>query len=88
MTRDESLYPDATTFKPERFLNEDGTLTDDTVDYAFGFGRRYISPWSTFYDSFSYFQNFRVCPGRHMADSMVRFLKSWLNPLTEESSVG
>ena len=53
MTRDESLYPDATTFKPERFINEDGTLTDDTVDYAFGFGRR-------------------VCPGRHMADSMVR----------------
>ncbi|KAM6489945.1 Cytochrome P450 [Amanita muscaria] len=40
MTRDESVYPDPGAFNPERFFKDDGTLNDDTVDYAFGFGRR------------------------------------------------
>ncbi|KAI0279677.1 cytochrome P450 [Russula brevipes] len=35
------LYPDPETFKPERFLNEDGTFRDDpTISLAFGIGRR------------------------------------------------
>ena len=42
MTRDEEVYQDADSFLPERFLKADGTLNDDTVDYAFGFGRRYV----------------------------------------------
>jgi len=35
------LYPDPEAFKPERFLNEDGTFRDDpTISLAFGGGRR------------------------------------------------
>ena len=41
MTRDEDVYQDANSFLPERFLKADGTLNDDAVDYAFGFGRRH-----------------------------------------------
>jgi cytochrome P450 len=43
MTRDEEVYQDADSFRPERFIKADGTLNDDTVDYAFGFGRRYVA---------------------------------------------
>nr|BAL05116.1 cytochrome P450 [Phanerodontia chrysosporium] len=42
MLHDEAIYPDPESFKPERFLTEDGTLRSD-VPYpieAFGFGRR------------------------------------------------
>ena len=45
------LYPDPEEFKPERFLNEDGTLRDDpVVTLAFGAGRR-ICPGRHFVDS-------------------------------------
>lgn len=33
-------YPHASEFNPDRFLNPDGTLTDDTVGIVWGFGRR------------------------------------------------
>jgi cytochrome P450 len=45
------LYPDPEAFKPERFLNEDGTLRDDPViTLAFGVGKR-ICPGRHFVDS-------------------------------------
>jgi cytochrome P450 len=38
---DPELYPDPEAFKPERFLNEDGTFRDDPgISLAFGVGRR------------------------------------------------
>jgi len=40
MCQNEEKYPNASEFKPERFLNSDGTLTDDTVSFVWGFGRR------------------------------------------------
>jgi len=47
------LYPEPDIFKPERFLNADGSLRDDpNLVSAFGFGKR-------------------ICPGRHLADSMM-----------------
>lgn len=43
MTHDETKYPDPMAFKPERFINPDGSLNDDDRIMAFGFGRRYVS---------------------------------------------
>ncbi|KAG1818148.1 cytochrome P450 [Suillus subaureus] len=40
MSQNEQKYPNPSQFSPERFLNADGDLNDDTVDMAFGFGRR------------------------------------------------
>jgi cytochrome P450 len=44
MTRDEEVYPDPESFKPERFM-KDGALNKeirDPRDIVFGFGRRYV----------------------------------------------
>ncbi|KAF8551312.1 cytochrome P450 [Imleria badia] len=41
MAHDETRYPNAHAFIPERFLNDDGSLKpNDTTHIAFGFGRR------------------------------------------------
>ncbi|KAH0833379.1 cytochrome P450 [Lanmaoa asiatica] len=40
ITRDETRYPNAEKFIPERFLDAQGMLTDDSADFVFGFGRR------------------------------------------------
>ncbi|KAG1821987.1 cytochrome P450 [Suillus subaureus] len=40
MSQNEQKYPNPSQFSPERFLNADGNLNDDTVNMAFGFGRR------------------------------------------------
>ncbi|KAG0700293.1 cytochrome P450 [Suillus ampliporus] len=40
MCHDEEKYPNASEFNPDRFLNPDGTLTNDTVSVVWGFGRR------------------------------------------------
>ena len=42
MTRDNERYPDAAAFKPERFIQPYGQLTDDDQILAFGFGRRFV----------------------------------------------
>ncbi|KAG2366783.1 cytochrome P450, partial [Suillus spraguei] len=40
MTRNENKYPSPNEFRPERFLHEDGSLTNDTMLLGFGWGRR------------------------------------------------
>ncbi|KAF9555542.1 cytochrome P450 [Agrocybe pediades] len=55
MLHDEEIYPDPFEFKPERFLNADGTINKSVRDPAhacWGFGRR-------------------ICPGRYMAFSQI-----------------
>ncbi len=48
---DPKLYPDPEEFKPERFLNKDGTVRDDpTLSLAFGIGKR-ICPGRHFVDA-------------------------------------
>jgi cytochrome P450 len=48
---DPALYPEPDAFKPERFLNADGSLRDDPVlTSAFGFGKR-ICPGRHFVDA-------------------------------------
>ncbi|TFK53763.1 cytochrome P450 [Heliocybe sulcata] len=48
--RDERTYPEATKFKPERYLNPDGTVKDNYPTSAFGGGRR-ICPGRYFADT-------------------------------------
>ncbi|KDR66544.1 hypothetical protein GALMADRAFT_259056 [Galerina marginata CBS 339.88] len=55
MLHDEHMYPDPSTFKPDRFLSKDGQLDEGVRDpslMAFGFGRR-------------------LCPGIHVGQSML-----------------
>ncbi|KAI0278775.1 cytochrome P450 [Russula aff. rugulosa BPL654] len=45
------VYPDPEEFKPERFLNEDGSVRDDPIlSFVFGFGKR-ICPGRHFVDA-------------------------------------
>ncbi|EIW84716.1 cytochrome P450 [Coniophora puteana RWD-64-598 SS2] len=50
LTHDEARFPRASEFIPERFLTDEGTLTDERVDFAFGFGRR-VCPGNHFADA-------------------------------------
>ena len=51
MLHDPELYPDPEAFKPDRFLDEDGTFRDDPLlSLAFGAGRR-LCPGRHFVDA-------------------------------------
>jgi cytochrome P450 len=51
MLHDPALYPEPYVFKPEQFLNADGSLRDDpNLTSAFGFGKR-ICPGRHFVSS-------------------------------------
>ena len=76
MLNDERDYPDPHEFKPERYL-KNGKLDSsvrDPMDIAFGFGRRWViyitSPYFFVFCP-SHRRSCRVCPGRHLAHSIV-----------------
>jgi cytochrome P450 len=49
--RDPAIYPEPDVFKPERFINPDGSLRDDPLlSSAFGYGKR-ICPGRHFVDT-------------------------------------
>ena len=45
----EKTYPEPEVFRPERFLNEDGSINPDVPDpiVSFGFGRRFVGSFCT-----------------------------------------
>ena len=53
MLRDESIYPDASTFNPERFIEADPEKKKlmDPRNYIFGFGRRWFKIWALLFVS-------------------------------------
>ena len=70
--RDETLYPEASVFRPDRFIGADGQLIDDDRVLAFGFGRRCAAVWRgkiKIYSLVSY--SFRICVGKHVASASV-----------------
>ncbi|KAA1476022.1 cytochrome P450 [Dentipellis sp. KUC8613] len=50
ITHDPEKYEDPASFKPERFLQDDGSLNDDDVPMVYGFGRR-VCPGKSIADS-------------------------------------
>ncbi|EIW85664.1 cytochrome P450 [Coniophora puteana RWD-64-598 SS2] len=78
ISHDESRYPSPSTFLPERFILPDGTLNDDTVSYAFGFGRRmcpgrHLATSSVWIAIASILASFRI---EHPKDERGRVLRS------------
>jgi hypothetical protein len=68
---DPEMYPDPEEFKPERFLNEDGSVRDDpTLSLAFGIGKR-ICPGRHFVDAIN-FHRYLVSPLRIQCDESKR----------------
>ena len=67
---DEDVYPNANLFRPQRFFNADGTLNDDTIGFAFGFGRRYAVFIHDVRNT-NIICLCRICPGRHAAEPVV-----------------
>ena len=74
MLRDESIYPDASTFKPERFMEADPEKKKlmDPRNYIFGFGRRWSKIWVLLLLSLIYLS--RRCPGSDLVDSTIWLL--------------
>jgi cytochrome P450 len=73
MTHDENLYPDPFSFKPERFLNADGTLNDDNRILAYGFGRRlaFSEPTIDKVECSLHLACDRICVGKAVASDVV-----------------
>ncbi|KAG0696761.1 cytochrome P450, partial [Suillus ampliporus] len=40
ISRDPEVYPDPDAFKPQRWINDQGSLRDDLTFFVYGFGRR------------------------------------------------
>lgn len=45
---DADVYPEPTTFKPDRWLDTNGRIREDLTYFTYGFGRRFVLPHSPF----------------------------------------
>lgn len=69
MLHDPDIYEDPDSFKPERFIADDGTLKADTnLVVGFGFGKRCVA-LSIKLQPTEHEYSDRICPGRHLVDS-------------------
>lgn len=74
MLHDPVKYPDPESFKPERFFRDDGTLNDDKVQAAFGFGRRlvcYVTLSVLAVEDQLISRIVRVCSGQYLARASI-----------------
>ena len=85
ISQDETIYSNPNAFYPQRFLNPDGTLNNDKVDYAFGYGRRCVL-FNGYIPLFPAHFSHRSCPGKFMAGDVVSrpfrdviFIDIWFN---------
>ncbi|KAG1740832.1 cytochrome P450 [Suillus paluster] len=65
ISRDPEVYPDPDTFKPQRWINDEGRMRDDLSFFVFGFGRRvcpgqHVASRSIFINSVLMFWAFQV----------------------------
>ena len=88
----EKTYPEPEVFRPERFLNEDGSINPDVPDpiVSFGFGRRFVGSFCTLKLGLLWYS---ICPGRHLATNgaliMVASILAVFNigiPTSEDSA--
>ncbi|KAH7904745.1 cytochrome P450, partial [Hygrophoropsis aurantiaca] len=87
MTHNEAKYPNPSAFIPERFLTTDGQLTDDTVAFAFGFGRRvcvgrHVADASLWAAMTSMLSVFKFMPAKNMQGEDVAPEPRWTSGLT------
>jgi cytochrome P450 len=72
MLHDDDIFPDPEKFDPGRFFMNDNL--PDPADIAFGFGRRYATILMLNIMSIFSSGKCRVCPGAHIAKSMLRIV--------------
>ncbi|EIW84464.1 cytochrome P450 [Coniophora puteana RWD-64-598 SS2] len=83
MSQNPEKYPSPSSFKPERFLDGKGGLTDDSLTYAFGFGRR-ICPGRHFATNSLWIAIARLLAGFTFESEYVRAggVVKWHNAVT------
>lgn len=77
ITRDEQIFPNASEFYPERYLEEVDAATAkrrDPRNYVFGFGRRYLVSLDSSRIPVLIFETNRRCPGANLVESSVWLL--------------
>ncbi|KIK76980.1 hypothetical protein PAXRUDRAFT_835149 [Paxillus rubicundulus Ve08.2h10] len=87
MTRNETKYPNASDFIPERFIDTSGRLNTDTVDFIWGFGRRicagrHVADTSLWAGIVSILATFKLLPAQGADGEDVVFEPQWINGLT------
>jgi hypothetical protein len=70
MALDKKTYADPFTFDPTRYLPKPLGREEPYPMGTFGFGRRHVFV-STTSSATHYFDSWRVCPGRHLAEDSV-----------------
>ncbi|KIJ66983.1 hypothetical protein HYDPIDRAFT_108954 [Hydnomerulius pinastri MD-312] len=88
ITRDETLYHNPSEFRPERFLNADGSVNgDDPGRYIFGWGRRicpgrYVADASLWAAMVSILATFRISKAKDMNGHDIDFVPEFTTAMS------